>query len=219
MLDIHPSIKFAAIFFASFIATCLCFYLMLFLIASEMNAELELETVNYLNPAIAESEPEEPVAKRKRARKILPTDPPPDPDGMAANRPRRVELKADKPTFGSIADLLGPNDVHLELHAPVSDLSTLYVVQPIYPLSAAMKEIEGFVVVEFSVRENGTVQNPIVIDSEPPVLFDQAALNAVSRFKFKPREVGGDRLRVDNVKMKFAFNLESLYDTDEAHKQ
>jgi protein TonB len=48
-----------------------------------------------------------------------------------------------------------------------------------------MKEIEGFVVVEFTVRENGTVSNPMVVSSEPDILFDDAALHAVARFKFK----------------------------------
>ena len=43
----------------------------------------------------------------------------------------------------------------------------------------------------------------------------QAALNAVSRFRFKPREIAGEKIRVDNVQLKFAFNLESLYDIDE----
>jgi protein TonB len=77
-----------------------------------------------------------------------------------------------------------------------------------------MKDIEGFVVVEFSVRDNGTVANPVVVNSEPEVLFDQAALSAISRFKFRPRSVGGDHVQVDKVQLKFAFSLESMYDVE-----
>ena len=192
---------------------------MFFLISNELQADIEIESTKYVRPAPAETEPEEPVSTRKRAEKAIPLQPPPDDTGIELNTIARVELNAERATFGSIADIIGPNDVRLELHAPVSDLVPLYVVQPFYPLSAAMKEIEGYVVVKFSVRENGTVSNPMVVSSEPRIVFDQAALKAVSRFKFKPRMVGGDRVRVEDVQMRFAFNLESLYDIDEEYRK
>lgn len=219
MIDIHPLIKFASVFFAAFVATCLCFYLMLYLIANELTADIDIITTSYVRPYVTEHEEKKPVATRKKPQKALPLQPPPDPSASIINATSRVALKAQKPTFGSIADLLGPLDIHLELEAPHSELTPLYVVQPIYPLRAAMKNLEGFVVVEFSVRANGTVSNPIVIDSQPGILFDQSALIAVSRFKFKPREIGGERVRVDKVQMKFSFNLESLYDVDEAYRK
>ena len=127
-----------------------------------------------------------------------------------------MELQAERPTFGSIADLIGPEDINLHLEAPHAELMPVSVVQPIYPLRAVMREVEGYVLVEFSVRENGTVANPIVVESKPRLLFDEAALNAVARSRFKPREIGGERVRVDKVRLRFAFSLESLYDVDYA---
>lgn len=218
-LNIHPSIKLIAISAAALVATSLCFYLMFFLIANEMQQPREIEPVAYVNPSIEEHEPLEPVTTRKKPQKMLPLEPPPDPNAIQINRTAWVDVKAERPTFGSIADLLGPNDIRLQLEAPHSELLPLYVVQPIYPLSAAMREIEGFVVVEFSVRENGTVANPTIVSSEPEVLFDDAALSAVSRFKFRPREVGGEQIRADNVQMKFSFNLEALYDVPEDYRR
>ena len=50
-------------------------------------------------------------------------------------------------------------------------------------------------------------------------VIDQAALHAVTRFKFKPREVGGERVRVENLQLKFAFNLDSLYEVPEEYQQ
>lgn len=211
-ISTHPSLKFLAIAGAASLATLACFYLMLFLITTELESPPELDTVSQLTPEITENlEEEKPKPQRRKPEKIMPLDPPPDPSADAVNKTAWVELKAERPTFGSIADLLGPTDIQLALDAPHSELFALNIVQPNYPLSAAMREIEGYVIVEFSVRENGTVSNPIVVKSEPAVLFDEAALNAVSRFKFKPREIGGDLVRADNIQLKFSFNLDSLY--------
>ena len=214
MTTLHTSIKFTLVALAAMLATCLCFYLMLFLISNELSSEIELVPAAHIKPAVATEQTPPELAVREKPQKTLPLQPPPDPMATMLNLAKRVELKAQRPTFGSIADRIGPVDIQLDLEAPLSDLAPLFVVQPIYPLSAAMREIEGFVVVEFSVRTNGTVKNPVVVESEPKTLFDQAALNAVSRFKFKPREVGGDVIQVDNVQLKFAFQLESLYDID-----
>ena len=218
MLEVNHPLKFVFIGTCAFLATFLCFYLMMFMIAREFNQDIEIETVFVAPLSISEHKPIEKVAVRERATKVQPAKPPPEPDGIPMSRETRVNLKAERPIFGSIADLIGPNDIQLELQSPTSDLMTMLVVQPIYPLAAVMREIEGFVVVEFSVRENGTVSNPIVIDSQPEVLFDEAALKAVTKFKFKPREVGGDSISVNNVQLKFAFTLDSLYEVPEEYQ-
>ena len=70
-----------------------------------------------------------------------------------------------------------------------------------------MKEIEGYVVVNFGVRENGTVKNPVVVESSPGSLFDEAALSAIDKFRFHPRTHLGDPLAVDDVRMRFVFEL------------
>ena len=219
MTEMHSFLKFIVVALAAALATCACFYLMLFLISSELSVDVEIATPSHIHPAIAEKKEVDPIAIRRKPQKMLPLQPPPDPQATAVNKTARVEMKAERPTFGSIADLIGPEDINLHLEAPHSELMPVNVVQPVYPLRAAMKEVEGYVLVEFSVRENGTVANPIIVESEPRLLFDEAALNAVTRFKFKPREIGGDRVRVDNVQLRFAFNLESLYDVDYASSQ
>lgn len=214
MVDLHPSIKLVSICASAFVATCLCFYLMLFLIENELPSAIELTTPSFTRPSLTEPKETESVATRTRAQKVLPLQPPPDPSASQLNRSARVEFTTERPTFGSIAEIIGLTDLQLELAAPHSDLMPLSVVRPIYPLRAAMKQIEGFVVVAFTVRENGTVSNPIVVSSEPAILFDDAALHAAARFKFKPREVGGDRVPVENVQLKFAFTIDSLYELE-----
>lgn len=62
---------------------------------------------------------------------------------------------------------------------------------PQYPYKAARRGIEGWVRVEFDITEAGSVDNVTVIESDPPGTFDQAAIRAVYRWKFKPRIIDG----------------------------
>ena len=216
MAALHPSIKFLSQCVSAFVAICLCFYLMLFLITNEIPSEIQITTPSYIRPSVTLQKEIEPVATRTKPQKVLPLEPPLGPGPSQLNRAARVEFRAERPTFGGIAEIIGLANLKLKLETPIFELIPLNIVQPIYPLSAAMKEIEGFVIVEFTVRENGTVSNPIVVSSEPAILFDDAALHAVARFRFNPRKIGGDPVLVENVQLKFAFTLESLHDLEDS---
>jgi protein TonB len=63
-------------------------------------------------------------------------------------------------------------------------------VQPVYPVVAEARGLEGWVLVEFDVNTDGSVTNAFVVESSSG-LFEKAALNAVYRFRFKPRVVDG----------------------------
>lgn len=64
-------------------------------------------------------------------------------------------------------------------------------VDPKYPRRAIVRNIEGWVKVEFTVTVEGTVSDPKVIAAEPAEIFDDSALTAISQFRFKPKTVGG----------------------------
>ncbi len=209
----NVSLRLSAIILAALITTCGCFYLMLLLITHNLSSPTELDPVRYVKPAFTRPPAEErEFAARSRPEKITPVTPPPAPDGISPHKPEWIDPTVEKPTLGSLSNLLGPADTDLILEAPHSDLTPIFVVQPVYPLSAAKREQEGFVVVEFAVKESGDVLNPIVVDAEPKLLFNEAALNAISRFRFAPRKIGGEPVRVEKVQLKFTFNLESLYE-------
>jgi len=59
-------------------------------------------------------------------------------------------------------------------------------IQPFYPFSAKRKNIEGQVTVRFVVDQTGMVLNPVVIKATPEGVFEESALNAVARWRFKP---------------------------------
>ena len=92
----------------------------------------------------------------------------------------------------------------------VSDGEYLPIVKvaPVYPRRAQERGIEGYVIVEFIVTKAGTVQNPVVIESDPPNVFDRAALQAARKFKYKPRVVDGEPIDVPGVRNIIRFQIE-----------
>ena len=81
-------------------------------------------------------------------------------------------------------------------------------VTPMYPRRAAERGIEGYVLIEFTVTALGTVENPVVIEAEPPGYFERAALNAAKKFKYRPKVVNGEPIPVSGVRNKITFELE-----------
>lgn len=76
--------------------------------------------------------------------------------------------------------------------APVtSPAQLLKAVPPTYPTDAFRSGREGWVEVEFTITADGTVTNAKVANAQPNRVFNQAALEAVRRWTFKPRMVDG----------------------------
>ena len=76
-----------------------------------------------------------------------------------------------------------------------------------YPHDAKTQGIEGYVVLEFVVTRTGSTADAVVVESSPPDVFDNAALNAVQRFKYKPRVVDGKPVEVAGVRNRVSFEL------------
>ena len=57
---------------------------------------------------------------------------------------------------------------------------------PSYPLDAARKRVEGWVDVEFTVKADGSVRDTLIRNAQPAGVFDQAAIKAVEKWRFKP---------------------------------
>jgi TonB family protein len=59
-------------------------------------------------------------------------------------------------------------------------------VPPTYPREAERQGISGWVDVEFTIAPNGTTQDITVRNAQPLRTFDQAAVDAVKRWRFEP---------------------------------
>jgi periplasmic protein TonB len=81
-------------------------------------------------------------------------------------------------------------------------------VQPQYPETAIRLGInKGYVIVEFTVTKYGTVQDVTVLRAEPPDIFDQAAVQAAMKFRFKPKIINGEAVDVLMAQNKIVFEL------------
>jgi len=84
--------------------------------------------------------------------------------------------------------------------APDEALELQQVVRPEMPRAAERRGITGYVVVRYSVSEDGRVTDLEVEDSEPRGVFDMPALRAVAQWRYEP-----PGRRVDDLKIRFDF--------------
>jgi protein TonB len=89
------------------------------------------------------------------------------------------------------------------------DVVPLVRIAPQYPRDAQMNMIEGYVTIEFTITETGSVRDPRVVESKPPRVFDRAAIRAILRWKFKPRVVDGTAI-ARRATQTIEFNLDDL---------
>jgi len=80
---------------------------------------------------------------------------------------------------------------HDDSKAVVSGVVPLLRVPPKYPVRAASRHIEGWVTVEFTIQTDGSVDDAVVVGSEPEDIFNDAALTAIGKWKFKEKIVNG----------------------------
>ncbi|HEX7038354.1 MAG TPA: TonB family protein [Pseudomonadales bacterium] len=98
------------------------------------------------------------------------------------------------PTLGALSD---------------GDALPIVKVQPVYPRYALTRNIEGYVLVEFTIDTLGRVVDVQVIEARPEGVFEQAALQAAQRFRYKPRVVNGQPTPVSGVRHLLTFEIES----------
>jgi protein TonB len=68
-------------------------------------------------------------------------------------------------------------------------------VSPVYPHEAKQENIEGQVILRFLVNAKGNVEKPKVVFAKPKGVFEQKALEAIRKWKFKPGEYEGKKVR------------------------
>lgn len=71
------------------------------------------------------------------------------------------------------------------------DVIPIARVSPMYPRKAALKGIEGWVKLEFTITNEGKVSDVKVLDAKPRRLFNRAAIKSILRWKFRPKVVSG----------------------------
>ncbi len=93
-------------------------------------------------------------------------------------------------------------------HDQIRGYLPLRKVEVVYPQRAVERGIEGYVVLRFTVTETGSVKDPVVFESEPPGIFDRAAIQAALKFKYRPKVINGVPVEVEGVLHRFGFEID-----------
>lgn len=135
-------------------------------------------------------------SRRKPPKPPPPKNPPPPPkmqtskmEQLVRNMPRINMPELDVPLVGGAGMFIG-NFQQVDQMAE-GDIIPVVVIRPMYPREAAISGIEGWVKVEFTITEAGTVKEPRVVDARPPRIFNREAIRAILKWKFKPRVIEG----------------------------
>lgn len=87
-------------------------------------------------------------------------------------------------------------------------------VNPIYPPDMLKAKQEGWVRVQFDINQQGAVENPYIIGSQPEKVFDREAIRAILKFKFKPKMINGNPVKVTATQLiEFTLSNEQSYDS------
>lgn len=152
--------------------------------------------------------PEEQVEKvdRKPKKPPKPEAPPPE---MAPPQMEAASPDGDGGGMDFAADIGGEVALGggLALESGDGEYVPITKVAAVYPRRAMQRGIQGYVIVEFTVGPTGAVREPIVVEANPEGIFEQAAIDAVMKFKYKPRVINGEPTAVAGVQNKITFEL------------
>jgi len=191
------------------------------LIHSDRSILKESDNFNLIDIVRIKKDVEVNVKKRKKAAPPLPEEMP--------------ELKANLNFDMAVSDAQwSMSDVDTNVNQNISlnsgfsqsdgDYLPFVKVAPAYPRRALMRGLSGWVIVEFIVTKSGSVKNPLVIancaipqqgniappcQDRPNSIFDRSAINAASKFKYKPRVISGEAMATSGVRNKIYFVIDS----------
>lgn len=155
--------------------------------------------------------------RQKRDRNLSLEETKPIPPPLPAAPPAPAQLQMEKITaateqFDAGTDIDAPQGFAMSSGIGIGEGGGDYLpiaqVAPQYPRSALTQGVEGWVLVEFTIGTEGQVKNPRIVKADPPGVFDESALSAVQRFRFKPRTIGTTPVEVSGVQNRIRFRLQ-----------
>jgi protein TonB len=183
------------------------FFLMQSLIQSGGSALTEPPRGSVLDFVRVKQDEQIEQKERKPEKPPKPQEPPPQmetpqmdsstPDGQASGLDFSADVGSDMALDGGLALESGDGE-----YVPITKVAA------VYPRRALQRGIQGYVIVEFTVTRTGAVRDPIVLESEPEGIFEQAALDSVVKFKYKPRVINGEPTEVSGVQNRVTFQID-----------
>ncbi len=153
--------------------------------------------------SVAETDAANPAPAEPRLTRQAPTPAKPDADNTGELPELTASTGPPVPKRASVApDDYGPLPAPGEKAPPevaMSELDFERFVEPRYPRSRAARKTRGWVEVLFQVNADGKTSDVQIVGSSPPEVFDEAAVNAVSKWRFKPQVVDGEPAAVTSI--------------------
>lgn len=155
-----------------------------------------------------------PESKAQERQRVPPPPPPPPPE------PPKQQIQSEPSTTDTGGVSFAPPSIDVgPTNAGIGDPSSAMMrdgdatpivrIEPKYPVQAARDGINGYVVMRFSIMEDGTVDEVEVIEAEPKRVFDKEAIRALKRWKYQPKIENGKALKQTGQKVRLDFNLEN----------
>ena len=154
--------------------------------------------------------PEEQVQQKERKprKPPKPEEPPPPMDSPQMDSPSPDADSSGMSFAADVGDSMALEGGGLALEGGDGEYLPIVKVSPVYPRRALQRGIEGFVIVEFTVTKQGAVKDVFVIEANPEGIFEQAAMDAAKKFKYKPRVVNGEPAEVSGVQNRITFQID-----------
>lgn len=93
-------------------------------------------------------------------------------------------------------------------HFETRDAVRITAVEPVYPEHARVQGVEGRVIVEYVIDETGVPTELQVVEATPPGVFDEAALRAVSAWRYQPALRYGKPVKSPEAEAVLLFELD-----------
>lgn len=126
----------------------------------------------------------------------------------AKERINLVNTTLGKPSVGegSVLTELAFSDIAVPT-VNIKGLLPQRMAVPLYPRRAIDRGVEGMVIVQFDIDENGYIKNPKIIVAQPNKIFNRAVLKALKKSRYRPMEIEGQAVKIKNVTETYYFKL------------
>ncbi|WP_348672518.1 energy transducer TonB [uncultured Abyssibacter sp.] len=154
--------------------------------------------------------PDEEIQRQRSVEKPekpeLDDTPPPEVPEQAFDQ---IDGNATVGQLGAPSEVATDLDLSIGAGLSASDGEYLPIVKvaPRYPRAAMSRGLEGYVILEYTVTKSGTVRDPVVVESSSSI-FERAAIDSASRYKYKPRVVDGEPIESHGVRTRITFQLQ-----------
>jgi protein TonB len=137
-------------------------------------------------------------------RKPPPQPPPPPQMDFSQNLNPDGAMAAIAPVVDTAFDLAVSG---METGGTDRDVVPMVRVEPQYPMKAKQRGVEGWVELMFTITSVGTITDVVVTASNPGTVFNKAAIQAVSRWKYNPKILNGVAVKRPGVRQRIKFQL------------